>query len=153
MQSPFIITSREWTIANQKLPPSQIKWKTMQIRGTMHVHPSTCKVKQKYQELIKIKRTWKRMQAHAIPCRTQRNHKQTNKDKWNRPMRSAHISNRVSTCQGKTRQEQHPTLTPWWRDVESPCRNRAIPTPPCEETKTSMKRLFHQDSHVEAKEM
>jgi hypothetical protein len=28
---------------------------TMQKRGTMHVHPSTCKVKQKYQELIKIK--------------------------------------------------------------------------------------------------
>jgi hypothetical protein len=58
------------------------------------------------------KRTWKRMQAHAIPCRTQRNHKQTNEDKWNRPMRSAHIGNRASTRQGKTSQEQHPTLTP-----------------------------------------
>ena len=62
------------------------------------------------------------MQTYTIPCRRQRNHKQTNEDKWNRPMRSAHISNRASTRQGKTSQEQQPTLTPWWRDVESPCR-------------------------------
>jgi len=46
-----------------------------------------------------IPRTDQRMQAHAIPCRTQRNHKQTNEDKWNQPMRSAHISNRASAHQ------------------------------------------------------